>query len=196
MSLGYQPDGAARRYGTISVFLHWIIAALIVIQLCLGWYMNEVLKDHSPAKPQVLWFHVSVGLTILLLVLVRIGVRVTYPTPPLPAGMPVWERALARACHVLFYMLLLGLPVTGWALASMRKGSISWWGVPWPALPGMTGLSHATRHALSHAHVYVMIWILLITLFLHVSGALWHQFDGRPVLWRMGVTRRPSSIGL
>jgi hypothetical protein len=58
----------------------------------------------------------------------------------------------------------------------------------------MTGLSRATRHAVSHAHVYVLIWILLVTLFLHVSGALWRQFDGPPVLWRMGVTRRPGSI--
>jgi cytochrome b561 len=156
--------------------------------------MNEVLKDHSPAKPQVLWVHVSVGLTILLLALVRIGVRIIHPAPPLPAAMPAWERALARSSHVLFYMLMLGLPVTGWALASMHKGSIAWWGLPWPALPGMTGLSRATRHAVSHAHVYVLIWILLITLFLHVSGALWRQFDGPPVLWRMGVTRRPGSI--
>ncbi|HEY2047710.1 MAG TPA: cytochrome b [Caulobacteraceae bacterium] len=196
MSLGYQPQGASRRYGSVSVFLHWLIAALVVIQLSLGWTMNEVLKDHSPAKPLVMWFHVSVGITILMLTLARLGVRVTQPAPPLPAGMPAWERALARATHVLFYMLLMGLPVSGWALVSMRKGPISWWGAPWPALPGMTGLSHPTRHALSHAHVYVMIWVLLITLLLHVSGALWHQFDGRPVLWRMGVTRRPSSIGL
>jgi cytochrome b561 len=193
MSLGYQHDGAARRYGRVSISLHWTIAALIVIQLCLGWYMNEVLANHSPAKPQVMWFHVSVGLTILLLVLVRMAVRLTHPAPPLPAGMPRWERALARATHLLFYMLMLGLPITGWALASMGKGPISFWGIPWPRLPGMHGLSHPTRHAVSHAHVYIMIWILLINLALHVSGAIVHQFDGRPVLWRMGVTRRPGS---
>lgn len=195
MSLGYQPDGSARRYGRISILLHWLIAALIGIQLCLGWSMNEILRPHTSAKALAMWLHISVGLTILLLVFARIAVRILHPAPPLPAGMPAWERALARASHVLFYMLMLGLPVTGWVIVSTRMGPISWWGVPWPALPGMSGLSRATRHMLSHAHVYLLIWILLITLFLHVAGALWHQFDGRPVLWRMGVARRRGSIG-
>jgi cytochrome b561 len=193
MSLGYHPDGASRRYGRVSIFLHWTMAALIVIQLCLGWSMNEIFGDHSPARAQVLWLHVSVGLTILLLVLARVGLRLSHPAPPLPAGMPAWERALARAAHLMLYMLMLGLPLTGWSLISMGKSPISFWGIPWPTLPGMTGLSRPARHALSHAHVYVLIWILLVTLFLHVSGALLHQFDGRPVLWRMGVTRRPGS---
>jgi cytochrome b561 len=73
--------------------------------------------------------------------------------------------------------------------------------LPWPHLPGL-GLLFGSptprpiRHELSHIHVYILIWIVLITLALHVAGALKHQFDGRPVLWRMMPGKpRPDSIG-
>jgi cytochrome b561 len=188
-----EPDvtgGAQRRYGALSIAIHWTIALLIVVQLCLGWYMNEVLPDHTPAQAQVQSIHVSLGLTILLLVLIRIAVRLTHPAPPLPAGMPAWERLLARATHIFFYLLLLALPLTGWALVSLRAGPIPFWGLTWPHMPGLGALlgspaPRPVRHELAHIHVFILIWIVLLNLALHVAGALKHQFDGRPVLWRM-----------
>jgi len=192
---------ANRSYGSISILLHWTIALLILVQIGLGWYMNEALPDHSPAQAGILTLHISVGLTILLLVLIRIGVRLANPPPPLQPGFPLWERVLARTAHVLFYVLLLALPLTGWALASLGTRPIKFWGLPWPHLPGL-GLLFGSptprpiRHELSHIHVYILIWIVLITLALHVAGALKHQFDGRPVLWRMMPGKpRPDSIG-
>jgi cytochrome b561 len=161
-----------RRYATTAIALHWIIAALIVIQICLGWYFNEVLPDHSPEQKTLVGIHVSVGLTILLLVLVRIGFRLTHRPPPLPAGMPQWERLLSHTVHLLFYVLLLVLPLTGWALVSAGKNPITFWGIPWPHLPGMAQLlpDRAAHKTLKHLHVYVLIWIILINLALHVAG--------------------------
>jgi len=178
-----------RRYGNISIFLHWTIAVLVLIQIGLGWYMNEYLPDHSAAQDQIQTLHISVGLTILVLVLVRIGVRLSHPIPPLAADTPAWERILARATHLTFYALLLVMPLTGWAIVSAHKDPILFWGLPWPHLPGVgfltTPANKALRHQLTHIHVYILIWIALITLALHVAGALKHQFDGRPVLWKM-----------
>ena len=190
--------GADRRYAPLAMGLHWAIAVLILVQLGLGWYMNEVLPDHTPIQAQVEGVHISLGLTILLLVLARIVVRLTHPAPPLPTGMPRWERILAHGSHLLFYGLMLALPLTGWALVSLGAHPISFWGLPWPHLPGVglvfgSPASRATRHALSHVHVYILIWIVLLNLALHVAGALKHQFDGRPVLWRMTPTSRPSA---
>ena len=130
-----------KRYGAVSMALHWIIAILIVVQLCLGWYMNEVLPDHTPAQAAVQTLPISVGLTILLLVLVRIGVRLAYPPPPLPAGIAPWERVLVRASHALFYILLLIMPLSGWALVSLGSRPIGFWGLPWPHMPGVGELS-------------------------------------------------------
>ena len=187
---------AAGRYGSVSMALHWTIAALIVIQVCLGWYFNEVLPDHSPQQEALVGIHISVGLTILLLVVARIVWRLTHPAPPLPEGLATWERVLARSSHILFYALMLALPLTGWALVSARPGPIAFWGIPWPHLPGVSSLlpDKAARKSLQHLHVYVLIWVVVANLALHVAGALKHQFDGHPVLWRMipFMRSRPS----
>lgn len=182
--------GLSGRYGGVAMLLHWTIAALILIQVALGWIMNEVLPDHTPPQAAVETIHISLGLTILLLVLVRIGVRLTHRPPPLPAGMPGWERGLAQGSHLLFYLLMLAMPISGWALVSMGTRPIAFWGLPWPHLPGVHMIfgaapSRPTRHALSHVHVFVLIWIVVANLALHIAGAVKHQFDGRPVLWRM-----------
>ena len=175
------------RYGRVAMALHWTIALLIYVQIGLGWYFNEVAADHSPQQKALVGVHISVGLTILLLVLVRIAWRLTHPAPPLPPGMPAWERILANAVHLTFYVLMLVLPLTGWAIASLGKDPILLWGIPWPHLPGIAGVisDKPSRESLQHFHVYVLIWITLINLALHIAGGLKHQFDGRPVLWRM-----------
>ncbi|HEX4198147.1 MAG TPA: cytochrome b [Caulobacteraceae bacterium] len=190
--------GSGRRYSRAVIILHWTIALLIFIQIGLGWYMNEVVPDHSPAQAAVLPLHISVGLTIFLLVLVRIAVRLTHPGPPLPPGIPLWERVLARGSHILFYLLMLALPLTGWALVSLGTRPIRFWGLPWPHLPGMVAMfgpapPRPVRHELSHIHVYILIWIVLINLALHIAGALKHQFDGKPVLWRMLPSKAPGA---
>ena len=187
-----------KRYSAVSMTLHWIIALLILTQIGLGWYMNEGgVPDHSSQQDQIQAIHVTIGLTTLILVLVRIGVRITHPAPPLPRALHLWERVLARASHWLFYILLLVMPLTGWALVSVRHEDIPFWGLAWPAMPGLAHLAPATGKAigrqLKHIHVYILIWIAVINLALHVAGALKHQFDGHPVLWRMlPLLRRPA----
>lgn len=182
------------RYALSAIVLHWTIAVLIVIQLFLGWWMNEWVPDHSPQQDQIQWVHVSLGITILLLVLIRIAVRIITPPPPVPADIPGWERPLINFTHTLFYVLLIIIPLTGWAIVSLSKEGPSLWGIPWPRLPGLGFLAHnkAWRHDLKSIHTFWLIWLVLINLALHVAGALWHQFDGRPVLWRMlpGRTNR------
>ena len=187
----------ARRYSTAAMLLHWTLALLIVLQIGLGWLMNEVLTDHSPAQAQVEGVHISLGLTILVLVLVRIGVRLATPSPPRPTGLAQWERLLAGASHFLFYLLMLALPLTGWALVSLGTHPISFWGLSWPDLPGVAKVfgspaPRTVRHQLSHIHVYILIWIVLLNLALHLAGALKHQFDGHPVLWRVTPMKPPA----
>ncbi|HKT53558.1 MAG TPA: cytochrome b/b6 domain-containing protein [Caulobacteraceae bacterium] len=189
---------ANRRYDTPSIILHWTIALLILVQIGLGWWMNEVLPDHSPAQASVLRVHMSLGLTILLLVLVRIGVRIANPAPPLPPSMALWERLLARASQVLFYLLMLALPLTGWTLVSLGTHPIAFWGLPWPHLPGVgkvfgSPTPKPVREQLAHIHVYILIWIVFINLALHVAGALWNQFRPTPVLWRMTWLKPPAA---
>jgi cytochrome b561 len=184
------PHGKDRsRYSVLSMTLHWTIAALIFIQMGLGWYMNEVVPDHSPAQDRIQDIHVSVGLTILLLVLVRIASRLLTPVPELPRDLAKWESALARTLHLLFYALMLVLPLSGWLLMTVRHEPIALWGLHIPGLPGLEGLTGPTHRPFSkmakHWHIFVLIWTAWIMIALHVAGAIKHQFDGHPVLWRM-----------
>jgi cytochrome b561 len=188
----------ARRYSAAAIWLHWTIAILILGQIALGWVMNEAIPDHTPNQEFLEGIHISLGLTILILVLARIGIRLTHRPPPLPSGMPAWEKLLSGLVHLLFYGLMLVMPLTGWALVSIGNHPISFWGLPWPHLPGVHALMgdptpKASRQALKHFHVFIMIWIVLGSLVLHVAGALKHQFDGRPVLWRMTGLKPPSA---
>jgi cytochrome b561 len=185
-----------RRYSALSIGLHWTIAVLIFVQMGLGWWMNELLPDHSPAQDQVQDVHISLGLTTLILVVVRIGTRLVVPMPELPREFPQWERRLARATHLLFYVLMLMLPLTGWALVTVRHEPFSFWGLHWPALPGLqgeTGPAHrAFSRALKHFHIFTEVWIAWVMIGLHVAGAVKHQFDGHPVLWRMIPGLKPG----
>jgi cytochrome b561 len=178
---------ATRRYALSAIVLHWTIAVLIVIQVLLGWWMNEWVPDHSPQQDQIQDWHVSLGLTILLLVVARIAIRLAVRPPPLRADTPGWERLAINLTHSLFYILLLVLPLTGWMLVSLETDPISWWGITWPHLPGLGFMAHSKplRHDLKSIHTYWLIWLVVLNLALHVAGALKHQFDGHPVLWRM-----------
>ena len=180
------------------MLLHWVLAVTLAGQVLLGWYEQDGVPDHSPAQDVVLSFHMSIGLTILVLSLVRLALRLTHPAPPLPAGIPAWEAVLAKATHVLFYLLMLGLPLTGWVLASMGRAPIPFWGVfHVPHLP-VAGLiapdqRRAAHHAVETFHGSMLVWIGIALVALHVAGALKHQFDGKPVLWRMIPFLRPPS---
>ena len=186
-----------RRYGRISMILHWLIAGLILTQIGLGWYMNEVLPDHSKAQAAIETLHISLGLTTLISVALLIALRITHPAPPMPAGLALWERATAWLSHLLFYLLMLALPLTGWAMVSVRSAPIRFWGLDWPRLPYLSFLmgpdNRPLRHTLQQVHTDILVWIILANLALHVLGALKHQFDGHPVLWRMLPFGKPKT---
>ena len=186
-----------RRYGRLSMLLHWIIAGLILTQIGLGWYMNDYLPDHSKAQAAIRALHISLGLTTLIVIALRVAIRITHRSPRMAAGIALWERLLAGTAHVLFYLLMLALPLTGWAMVSTHPTPISFWGLPSPHMPGLDFLmvpdQRPLRHTLQQVHTTILVWLILANLALHVFGALKHQFDGHPVLWRMLPFGKPKT---
>ena len=171
-------------------FFHWLIALLILVQFALGWL--AVSWRLSPAKLDLFVWHKSIGVLVLALVLLRLAWRLLAPpAPALPAHMPPWERAAAHASHVLLYVLMLALPLSGWVVQSSS-------GMPfrifrqWP-LP----VIQAPDKALSDlaALVHLSLGIALATLLVvHIGAALRHHFIQRDeVLRRMLPTRRHVS---
>lgn len=189
-------SAANGRYNALATSLHWAIAALILFQIAYAWWGLGAQVDDSPAQAEALGFHISIGLTILILSLARLGVRLASPPPPLPGGLADWEKNIAKATHVAFYLLIIGIPLGGWVLASLNPRPISYFGLfEWPHLPLLAGLDKSARHAISKPvgamHTVILVWTTLALLALHVAGGLKDQFGGHPVFWRMIPFLRP-----
>jgi len=177
------------RYSTVSLVLHWLIAALVVAQVLL---ISAHEATDGPISREFVNIHKSVGLSILMLTLIRIVWRVANPAIPLPAGTPAWQKLAARATHVLFYVFLIAMPLVGWAASSAAGREILWFGLfEWPALPIGGGRDTARDLMDLHETAAKGLYVLI---FLHVAGALKHHFIDRDnVLHRMIplIPRRP-----
>lgn len=177
------------RYSNVSLAFHWGIALLVVSQIVL-----IMLHDatEGPMSREYVQIHKSVGLSILVLTLARIGWRFANPAIPLPAGTPGWQKVAARTTHVLFYVLLIGLPLGGWAASSAGGRDIEWFGLfTWPALPLPLDRDLAGSFMDAHEAGVKVLYVLMI---LHVAAALKHHFIDRDnVLHRMIplIHRRP-----
>ena len=184
------PTTSASHWSTIAKLLHWIVAALLVVQLVLGWMAASWRL--SPTKLELFVWHKSTGMLVLLLVVVRLAWRLTHAAPALPAGMPRWERGAASASHVLLYAAMLALPLSGWIVNSAAGVPFSiYWLVPLPAIAPVDREVASTA-----AQVHLALGILLVVLVAtHVGAALRHHFIKRDdVLVRMLPGRRkPSS---
>lgn len=182
-----------RRYGRVSITLHWLIAGLIVAQIAFGVWIADVMPETAAGRSAIVNLHKSVGLTILMLSLLRLGVRVGHPAPPLPVHMPTWQKVLARGTHVAFYLLMIGMPLTGWLMSSGGARPIVFFGLfDFPKIPGVADWPQDVRGSVRESHE-TLARITLAVLALHVAGALKHHFfDRDAVLWRMlPLVRRP-----
>src|SRR3954464_7035973 len=107
----------AQRYSSVAIVLHWTIAALIILQLTLSYRM----QGRSPEAFAVVQFHKSIGITVLLLSLVRLAWRLIHPPPPEPATLVGWEKTLSAVVHWAFYVVMIGMPLTGWVMVSASR---------------------------------------------------------------------------
>ncbi len=180
-------NDSSGRYGRVAQSLHLLIALLIIGQIALGWYMGTL---EGPQGKVLEGYHISIGITVLLLTLVRIAWTLTHPRPALPEGMPGWEKGLAHLVHALFYVLLLALPLTGWFMESIGPRPIHFWGAVFPHFPAMPGLlegqdKRSIKDTMEWVHGTPLVWTMVALIALHFAGAIKHQFDGHPILWRM-----------
>ena len=166
-------------YSKTAMALHWLIAAALAFQFGLG----EAF-EHLP-RGKLLFdtaqFHKSIGITILILTLVRVAVRFTKPRPA-PMGDQGWAERLASITHMGLYAFMLLAPLSGWIMTTASKFAIPTYlfnVIPWPDFPFISGMEAASKHNLHEVAktAHEVIGKLGIALFvLHVIGALRHQF--------------------
>lgn len=173
---------AQDRYTSVAIALHWLIAFMVVGQIAGGLFMHNLDDDQAKLKFELYQWHKSFGVSVLLLTLVRLGWRLTHKAPALPAAMPAWERLAARGALVGFYVLLVAIPLAGWALVSSSPYADSvqtylFGVIHWPHLPFFTGVEDREAVSDGFAEIHEYLAFAMIGLIgLHVAAALKHHF--------------------
>ena len=163
------------RWGGISQLLHWTIAILIVLIGIVGLVMGEL-----PRSPKYFWVytaHKSLGLTVLALVLVRIGWRLYAGAPRPVPGTPRLQALLASATHGAIYLLILALPLSGWIYDSANAlRPFRWFGLV--EVPKLVAPDEALAASAHGAHEW-LFWLLMALVVGHAGAALYHHFIQR-----------------
>jgi cytochrome b561 len=196
-----RPDRSTRRYTLIAIILHWVMALGIAVLVVMGLVMVHVKLD--PLRLfQFYQFHKSIGITVLLAAVLRLGWRLAHRPPLLPNSMPSIERAAAVGGHLMLYLFLFSLPFTGWALVSSSVFNIPtvlYGFIPWPDLPVLSTIDDKApvEATLKIVHAYGA-YALIALVGVHAAAALRHHFVIKDdVLLRMLPTlprgRKPAT---
>lgn len=171
---------SAAGYTTTAVALHWLVAGLVLFTAPLGLYMTGL--PLSPHKLQVYSYHKWIGVTVFALAVIRVLWRLTHRPPPHDPAVPAWQRGAADAAHVLLYVLLLAVPVSGWLYSSATGVPTVYLGL-WQ-LPDLVTRDRALADTLKLVHKSLNVTLAAIVI-VHVAAAVRHH-----VVLRNGVLTR------
>lgn len=178
---GVVTPSAPERYTRVAMGLHWVLAALILGQIAFGWYLQNVPRG-TPARTVYVNLHKSTGLTLGLLILVRLGWRLTHKAPPLPATLPAWQRTAARASHFALYACMLVMPAAGYLASNFSKFGVNYFNAillpPW-------GIDDRRLYAVFNTTHVVTSYVFVALIALHVLAALRHLRSRDGVFYRM-----------
>lgn len=172
------------RFSAAQRAIHWLMAAAILAMLFIGVFM---VTAFGPAYLTLVSIHRPLGIAILLLAVVRVALRVTRPTPPLPRDLPAPMKQVAYLSHLALYALMFTMPLLGWAMLSAAAYPIVMFAGF--ALPPIVPQSAALHAVLWDAHHY-LAFVFFALILLHLSGGLFHALVRRDgVFQAMAPTR-------
>ncbi|EHP44112.1 cytochrome b561 transmembrane protein [Cupriavidus basilensis OR16] len=161
-------------YGVIAILFHWSMAFLVIGLAALGLYM-VTLPDvgFNTKKIVLILYHKEVGILAFVLLVARLGWRVTQVLPQLVAHLPDWQKIAARFVHLCFYALLIALPISGWVMSSAAGIPVSFFGLF--TLPDLVDSDDYLFHRFIELHKWLG-YVLILLIFVHVGAALRHHF--------------------
>jgi cytochrome b561 len=169
-------------YGAMVVSIHWLSALLIIILVASGFRAANTLDP--AAKAAILRLHVPIAIAVIVLTIVRLGWWWGFDRKPDPViGSPRWQERAARAVHVLFYVVILGMTASGIGMMALGGAAPMIFGGAGAPLPDFWKYPPRLPHGIGAR-------LLLALLVLHVGAALYHHFVRRDgVLWRMWFSK-------
>ncbi len=169
-------------YPRFMVALHWLMAVVIFGMIGSGWYMST-LSGEDTLRPLLYDLHKSFGVTALFLVILRLFIRVRSPKPALPASFKPLEVKAAHAGHGLLYLLMIVVPVSGYAMSTMFGFPVKWFGVELPKLLPVDRLLARDVKELHELLAYTLLAVVAV----HVAAVIKHKvLDRVNLLPRMG----------
>ncbi len=177
--------GDRQHFTPLQRLLHWVMAVCILAMLFIGVGMVSTVM---PKYLTLVSIHKPLGIAILVLSLIRLAVRVRYGVPPLPAGLPGPMKLGAHLSHYAFYVLMIGMPLLGWAMLSAAEYPVVLYGGV--RLPAILPQSDRLHTLLWDAHFYLAFAFFALIL-LHVAAALFHA-----LVRRDGVFEAMASVSV
>ena len=168
-------ETATRRYGSLTIALHWVMLVLIAaVYACIE--LHEVFPKGSEARAALKSWHFMLGLSVLLLIGVRIAARVLGTTPAIEPPLPAWQARAAWLGHGALYAFMIGMPILGWLTLS-ASGEV----IPFffnMQLPALIGTNKGLGELLEDIHKTIgTAGYYLIAL--HAAAALYHHYVRR-----------------
>ncbi|RZZ86203.1 cytochrome b [Pseudoxanthomonas winnipegensis] len=172
----------AQRWGAVSQTLHWLILLLLLVLCVVGLTMGDL-----PRTPKYFWVytaHKSLGITVLVLVALRLAWRLYAGAPPPVPGTPRWQHAIATLTHVLLYGVMFAMPLSGWLYDSASGlRPFKFFGLF--EMPKLVAPDEHLRHLAHSAHEWGL-YVLIVLVALHAGAAFYHHlFQGDATLARM-----------
>ncbi|WP_323121852.1 cytochrome b [Burkholderia alba] len=169
-------------YTRTAIALHWLIALLIVCGFALGWVMTDI-PGFTPTKLKYYSWHKWIGVTVFALAILRILWRATHVPPPLPKAVSAPQRWAAHGVHMLLYLLMFAIPITGYLYSSASNIPVVYLGIV--PLPRLIDPDPALKDVLKTLHVTFNYGLLALVV-VHAVAAVKHQWLNRDgVLSRM-----------
>ena len=184
-------ENSSTRYDRVQVILHWLIAAIIFGMIALGLFMVELPKQSElpPGEESVRAFyflmHKSMGITVAMLILLRVLWRLTHKAPPLPDTVSKWQQKAAGAVHGLFYVLMVAIPLSGFAQSSFSKYSTKFWGIKLPRLAEADPVLRETFTLIHECLVFTLMALILV----HLAAVIKHRLTGKAISDRMSLKK-------
>jgi cytochrome b561 len=175
------------RYGALSITMHWLMLALLVaVYACI--LLREEYPRGSDLREALKTWHFMLGLSVLVLVILRLAIRLSGPTPRIVPEVAVWQHRLAAAMHLALYLFLIVMPLLGWLALSADGKPVPFFGLE---LPALWGTDKDFAHSVEEVHETIgEIGYWLVGL--HAAAALFHHYVVRDnTLLRMLPGRTP-----
>jgi cytochrome b561 len=173
------------RFTAPQRLLHWLMAICILSMLFIGVGMVSTITSKYLTLVQI---HKPLGIAILVLALIRLALRLYYGAPALPADLPEPMKLAANLSQCIFYVLMISMPLIGWAMLSAAANPVVLFGSV--HLPSIVPVSPSLHTLLWHAHYYLAFAFFGLIL-MHVAAILFHK-----LVRNDGVFEKMASVSI